>query len=81
MFSMSYLQRLKRDRWATRVRGVVKNGGGEGALKPLLGAWLAALRSSSLPNRTMAVAYLIMARTASILGVQLYGSDGAFPPR
>ncbi len=69
--SMSYRRRLKRDLLGTRgcwgLFGFTAVGG-------VLAAF-----STSMSSRPVAMANLIVARTASIFGVHVSGSDRAFP--
>jgi len=80
--STSYHQRLKQDLlshegawWVSRV-----NRGGRVNACHADDVWVAVC-STSLSSRPVAIAYLMVVRTASMSGFQFSGSDGAFPPR
>ena len=77
---VSYLRRLKRDLlwnegvwWVSRVEGAIRGGGCHCCV--LLAC------CTSLSSRPVAMANLLVARTASMFGVHFSGSDRLFPPK
>jgi hypothetical protein len=76
--SMSYRRRLKRDLLGTRgcwgLVGVRERSG-------IYCCGVLAACSTSMSSRPVAMANLIVARTASRFGVHVSGSDRAFPPK
>lgn len=74
--SMSYRRRLKRDLLGARgCWGLV----GVREKKWIYCCRVLAVCSTSMSSRPVAMANLIVARTASVFGVHASGSDGAFP--
>jgi hypothetical protein len=61
----------------TRVLGVSRGERKNG----IYYCWVLAAWSISMSSRPVSMANLIVARTASIFGVHVSRSDGAFPPR
>jgi len=76
--SVSHLQRLKRDLlWG---RGY-KIGSRGGVVKGVYCSLVLVGCPASISSRPVAMANLIVARTASIFGVHVAKSVGAFPPK